>query len=183
MARRQRYEPRPTQISWPANEAGWSDVNFLRAVYDGSDGDATAMLYRCLEMHGAPGVVALNVFRAVKNSERAKQYRGGNGHGSYRSLAYERKQYSIEMLCKELRNNPIIPYGWATDPRQEFHNQVLYVDLPTGQVSFHTALRCEGPEYAGVWDGSGGEAPGRICRWISEIFEVQHREESKCETK
>ena len=57
-------------------------------VYRASDGEATKRLYVELELLGPAGVIALNLFRACKNSERAKAYRGGNGHGSYRSQAY-----------------------------------------------------------------------------------------------
>ena len=30
---------------------------------------------------------------------------------------------------------------------------MLYVELPEGQVSFHSAVEYEGPEYDGEWDG------------------------------
>ena len=41
-------------------------------------------------------LLAVNLLRAQKCSERAKQYRGGNGNGSYRDQAYRRKQWSMD---------------------------------------------------------------------------------------
>ena len=39
---------------------------------------------------------------------------------------------------------------------------VLYLDLPTGQVSFHAPARGPGPDYPGEWDGQLGATPQRI---------------------
>ena len=40
---------------------------------------------------------------------------------------------------------------------------ILYIDLPTGQVSFHSPNRGEGPEYEGGWDGMVGASTTRIA--------------------
>jgi hypothetical protein len=139
-------------------------------VYKGSDGDATLALYKRLEALGSPGVLAVNLFRAQKNSERAKAYRGRG----YKGAAYDRKQWSIDNLCKVLAADaePFgIAWGWGHDPKQPVHCWVLYVELPTGQVSFHTEARGAGPDHAEPWDGVPGQGPDRICRWVTRLLD------------
>jgi hypothetical protein len=151
-------------------------------VYYGSDGDATRELYKELDKLGPVGVVAMNLMRACKASERAKKYRGGiRGLGRYKDMAYEKKQWSMNNLCSALTCNGDslgIRFGWKKDPDQEAkgdpHVWVLYVDLPTGQVSFHTAGRGEGPDYPGDWDHSPKSAE-RIIAWTSMLLlEASH---------
>lgn len=60
-------------------------------------------------------------------------------------------------------------WGWKEDPTREFHRWVLYVDLPTGQVSFHAQTRNGGPDYTGDWDGVPGQSPQRIIRFVADI--------------
>lgn len=145
------------------------------AVYEGSDGDATKALYTDMEALGPAGHVAVNLFRACKSSERAKVYRGGQrGRGSFKGMAYDRKQWAMDNLCKVLVQEAAaisLMWGWGTDNKQAFHSDVLYVDLPTGQVSFHTARRGAGPDYLGQWDGMPGESAGRICRWCAALLD------------
>jgi hypothetical protein len=153
-----------------------TDFIELMQVYTGSNGEATKALYDRLEKLGAAGVIAMNLFRAEKASERAKKYRGGNGHGSYRGQAYEKKQWSIGLLAVALTMHARelgLTWGWGEDAKQEFHRWVLYVDLPTGQVSFHTEPRGEGPDYAGQWDEIRGMGPTRVCRWIVSLLEKE----------
>jgi hypothetical protein len=146
----------------------------IRAIYDGSDGQATRELYVRLCELGPAGLVAMNLFRACKCSGRAKVYRGGiRGAGSFRSMAYERKQWSMNNACKVLSEHAKslgISWGWKDDPAQEFHRWVLYVDLPTGQVSFHTDRRGEGPDYAGEWDQVRDASPSRIIEFTQQVF-------------
>lgn len=143
-------------------------------IYNGSDGEATKQLYADLERLGPVGVVALNLFRAHKCSARAKVYRGGRrGHGSFRAMAYDRKQWSMDNLCQTLTTSAAslgICWGWKQDPAQEFHRWVLYVDLPTGQVSFHTSARGHGPDYPGDWDGIRDAGAARIIAWINALL-------------
>jgi hypothetical protein len=139
------------------------------AVYDGSDGDATMALYADLAQFGALGNIAINLFRAQKNSSRAKVYRGRG----YRDAAYDRKQWAMDNLVTSLfASAPDLSmrWGWGTDPTQSVHNAVLYVDLPTGQVSFHTGLRGIGPDYPGEWDGRVGQSPDRIIRFVVRVL-------------
>lgn len=143
-------------------------------VYNGSDGEATKALFARLEQLGPSGAIAVNVFRAHKNSARAKVYRGGiRGEGSFKRKAYDRKEWALGNLSDILVRHAeacAIAWGWGVDPSQEYHRHVLFIDLPTGQVSFHTAVRGSGPDYAGMWDGSTEEGAGRVCRWVSQLL-------------
>ena len=150
-----------------------SDLASIYGIYRGSDGQATRKLYDQLELIGPAGVVAVNLFRACKTSGRAKNYRGGNAAGSYRRQAYDRKHWSLGNLCRVLvRESEAlgIEWGWAFDAEAVGFEHVLYVDLPTGQVSFHTDQRLDGHDYEGKWDGVKGESGMRICRWICELL-------------
>jgi hypothetical protein len=142
------------------------------AVYKGSDGEATKALYAVLRERGVTGALAVELFRAQKASERAKLYRGGvRGQGSYRGMAYDRKQWAMDNLCKALLQScSLLQWGWGVDDKQAVHRHVLYVDLPTGQVSFHTGARGEGADYGKPWDGMPGQSADRICRWVARIL-------------
>lgn len=137
-------------------------------IYQGSNGDVTLGLYRHLETLGPIGVIGINLFRAQKSSERAKVYRGGG----YRGMAYDRKQWAMDNLCKALieeGERAAIAWGWGEDPATIGYPHVLYIDLPTGQVSFHTAARGPGPSYEKPWDGVTGQSADRILRWIGRL--------------
>jgi hypothetical protein len=145
------------------------DIAEILAVYKGSDGDATKALYARLEQLGPVGIVACNLFRAAKNSERAKVYRG-RGH---RGAAYDRKDWAIGNLAEALGAHAEglgLVWGWGLDTAQPFHKDVLYVDLPTGQVSFHTSGRRDGPDYPGAWDEMQGQSAGRICSFVARVL-------------
>ncbi len=146
-----------------------NDIASIYRVYQGSDGEATKALYERLER------LAVNLFRACKSSARAKVYRGGR----YRGAAYDRKQWAMDnlaaMLGKTARPLGIV-WGWGVDDKQPYHRHVLYVDIPTGQVSFHCAVRDDGPDYPGQWDGQRGQAADRICRWIARLLAAAEAE-------
>lgn len=142
-------------------------------IYEGSSGGETIGLYGRLAARGPAGAVAMNLLRAQKASERAKKYRGGNSHGSYRSQAYAKKQWSLGELAKVLIEHAAdlgITWGWAEDPEQEVHRWVLYVVTPDGQVSFHVAERGVGPDFTGQWDGVRGAGPGRVCAYAAHVL-------------
>ena len=65
-------------------------------------------------------------------------------------------------------------WGWGIDHGRDAHKNVLYVDLPTGQVSFHTEHRGEGPKYPGTWDGMKGVTVDRILRWVARVLDGRH---------
>jgi len=145
-------------------------------VYRGSDGNATVALYQRLEALGPAGTVAVNLFRAQKASERAKVYRGRErGRGSYRAMAYDKKQWSLDNLAAALAAHAAtlgIAWGWGIDEEQPVHRHVLYVELPTGQVSFHTDERGAGPDHPRGWDGVPRQSADRILRWISRLLDA-----------
>lgn len=141
-------------------------------VYAGSDGDLTQRYYAALLIRGPIGVVAVNLFRAQKNSARAKVYRGGG----YCGMAYDRKAWAMDNLCRALaEHGPAlnIVYGWKQDTQVLFDDRpswVLYVDLPQGQCSFHARTRGDGPDYAGDWDRIKDASVGRILRFCDAVF-------------
>lgn len=140
----------------------------VQDIYSGSDGEATKALYAQLATHGPIGEVATNLFRAMKSSERAKVYRGGG----YRGMAYERKNWALSNLTAMLVQHASalrLVYGWQRDEDTPGYPWVVYVDLPTGQVSFHAPSRGDGPDYAGAWDGIKGVSADRIVRWCQSI--------------
>ena len=147
------------------------DLANVLSVYQGSNGDATRALYADLTAIGPIGVVAVNLFRACKCSERAKVYRRGPGH---KTEAYARKDWSIGQLADVLVATQLLTWGWQVDERMlatgDPHHHVVYVDIPTGQVSFHVGTRHKGPDYAGEWDRAVGTGPDRICRWVATLF-------------
>jgi hypothetical protein len=135
------------------------------AIYEGSDAAATRGLFKDLKSCGPDGLLAIELFRACKASERAKVYRGKG----YRDKSYERKQQAMDVLCKVLSGSTY-EWGWGIDDKQPVHYHVLYVDIPTGQVSFHSGTRSEGPDYPKLWDGQPGQSADRICQWIDGMF-------------
>jgi hypothetical protein len=150
--------PLRRQLQRTVPGAGWSEaLKRVHAVFDGSDGDATRALYKELAERGPLGLIALNLFRANKNSARAKVYKGGNDKGSSRD-----QQYPVPEVPK---------WGWAKDEDQQKHSWVLYVHIPTGQISFHTEHRGDGPDYQGDWDGIRGASVERVCKWAAQLLE------------
>jgi hypothetical protein len=142
------------------------DLANILAVFDGSDAVATIALYDDLKARGPEGLVAMELFRIQKASSRAKVYRGGG----FRGRAYDKKQWAMNNLCGHLAALGTLRWGWKLDPEQAYHNQVLYVDLPNGQVSFHTGERGEGPDYPDNWDCVRNMSPQRICRYVADVF-------------
>lgn len=144
------------------------DLAAVVRVYAGSDGDATRALYERLQQLGPDGTIAVNLLRAKKASERAKAYRG-----RFRGIAYDRKQWAMGNLVEALVDHADglgLRWGWGTDHAQPVHRHVLYVELPTGQVSFHTGARSDGPDHHRPWDGRRGQSPDRIIRWVTRLL-------------
>lgn len=138
------------------------------AVYEGSDAIATRALYAELGELGYIGDLAVNLLRACKKSERAKVYRGRH----YRASSYDGKQWAMEQVCTLLTSHPELvgTWGWGKDEKQDYHAWVLYVELPQGQVSFHTSLRGDGPDYLKPWDGVTGASVQRIVTFASTLL-------------
>ncbi len=146
----------------------------VQAIYDGSDADATRALYQRLIERGQIGDIAINLLRACKASERAKKYRGRNKNGSYRAQAYAKKDWSIGELCRALvihADDLEIVWGWGRDEKTPGYEDVLYVEVPgSGQVSFHTSYRKDGPDYPREWDGVRGVAASRIIKFATAVL-------------
>lgn len=145
-----------------------SRLGEVMTIYLGSDADATRALYAELEALGPIGVIAMNLLRAQKASERAKQYRR-----RFKGDAYAKKQWSMDNACKALLEHGAgMRWGWGLDLAQLVHKHVLYVDTPSGQVSFHSEFRGEGPDYPGEWDGVAGMSPDRVTRWCATLLDA-----------
>jgi hypothetical protein len=143
------------------------DLGNILSVFEGSDAHVTIALYEDLRAIGGMGLVGMELFRAQKSSSRAKVYRGGG----FRGKAYDKKQWAMGNLCQALAaSSGALRWGWKIDEAADFHKWVLYVDLPNGQVSFHTGERGEGPDYPSDWDGVKNASVTRICRFIADLF-------------
>jgi len=154
----------------PESAAGAEKEEMKAAhVFASSDGAFTRKYYAALTERGLMGVIALNLFRAQKCSTRAKKYRRDGS----RSAAYDRKRYSMSQLCRileeGLHQGLCIRYGWKQDPANTFVPWVLYIDLPQGQVSFHSPDRLAGPDYAGEWDRKHA-SESRILGFCDSVF-------------
>lgn len=141
----------------------------IEHAYQGSDADKTRAVYLRLIEHGQVGDIAVNLLRTCKASERAKKYRG-------RSVgdAYAKKDWSISELCRALvihADDLGIAWGWGRDEKTRGFEDVLYVDLPAGQISFHASSRRDGPGYRGQWDGVRGEGARRIIAFAESVLD------------
>lgn len=122
----------------------------LQAInpFQTTDGDEVIDYCTALCERGLIGGLAVCLFRTQNNSSRAKR-----NHRS-RSSRYENKNGQILTLCRFLERfaeGLAVDWGWREDDQQAYHRQVLYVDTPEGQVSFHTADRLQGPDYEKPW--------------------------------
>jgi hypothetical protein len=139
-------------------------------VFTQQNGEVTSAYYAQLNSCGPAGQVAVALFRAQKRSSRAKDYRPGR----YRRAAYDVKSWSIDEACRLLEAHGAelgLVWGWKEDPAVVFDGRtswVLYVELPQGQVSFHSPDRGKGPAYAGEWDGQHA-SEGRIIAFCDSI--------------
>lgn len=151
-------EPSPVDIEKAAHSSAWD-------VFNGSDGRLTVAFYRRLQSVGPIGKIAMNLFRAQKTSSRAKVYRARK----YTASSYDVKNYSLQELSNSLSESTL-RYGWKLDPCTPGYEWVLYVELPTGQVSFHSASRLAGPSYTGDWDGARGTSVQRILSFVDSVL-------------
>lgn len=142
-------------------------------VYNGSDGELTKKFYAQMDALGACGQIGTALFRAHKCSARAKVYRGGiRGKGSYRSMAYDRKTWSMKILCELLTKHSKelgITWGWKRDQERQHADWILYVEIHTGQVSFHSTERLQGPDYLKNWCGRRDSAE-KILAYCDALF-------------
>lgn len=141
-------------------------------AFETSDPKETVAFYEALIRRGTVGQVAFGLFRAQKRSSRAKGYRSGR----FRSKSYDSKNEALRYLNAALQGESSLSWGWGLDNMQDMHCHVLYVDLPFGQVSFHSASNHGGPEYRGVWDGMRGVAEERVAAFCDAVLEMPKSE-------
>lgn len=140
-------------------------------TFRGIDADATRGLYGRLEQRGPAGALAVNLLRAAKTSGRAKHYRRARG------AAYDTKTWAMGNVCVALdaladtESAGVARWGWGIDAAQPYHRFVLYLELITGQVSFHSALRSLGPDFPGQWDGQRHLQADRIVRYAAGVLD------------
>lgn len=139
-------------------------------IFHQNDGDVTKNYYAEMNAKGLEGQLAVALFRAQKRSTAAKKYR----RGKFRHSAYDVKNWSLSEVCRILTamdDSLAAPrWGWKRDPNTPGFEWVLYCDLPTGQCSFHSAERLNGPDYRGEWDGGRG-SERNICEYCDMIAE------------
>lgn len=136
-------------------------------VFQQNNGDVTKSYYALLNGMGSTGELAVALFRAQKRSTAAKKYRGGK----YRSAAYDVKNWSLSEICRVLQVHGLdYTWGWKRDPLTPGFEWVLYVDLPTGQCSFHSADRLSGQDYPLRWDGGRG-SEAAILKFCDLVYE------------
>ena len=101
------------------------------------------------------------------------------GTQSYRSLAYERKGQCLSVLCDLLQANACGLPGLGIRRQKQFSAKcVLYLDLPIGQVSFHSTERFAGPNYPGEWDGEN-KSEQRILSFCDQLMRSAQTETSE----
>jgi hypothetical protein len=138
------------------------------SVFKQNNGEVTKAYYAEMNAKGLPGQLAVALFWAQKRSTAAKKYR----RGKFTRAAYDVKNWSLSEVCRILdlmqafESGP--QWGWQRDPKTPGYEWVLYVELPTGQCSFHSAERLNGPDYEKGWDGVG-ISEERICRYCDLV--------------
>jgi len=78
-----------------------------------------------------------------------------------REKDYLKKALALDEACK-LAQQAGIQFGWSRESDDSHVPWVVYFDLPTGQVGFHSNSRGKGPDYPGEWDGVSGVSAERI---------------------
>lgn len=149
--------------------------NFIlsaRSVFELNHPEKTKEFYAKISESGGIGFIAVALYRVQKYSMMAKTfpYRGKKGK---RFISYAKKNYRIESLVETLIKYPDagVTFGWGIDNKKSKNKWVLYVDLPNGQVSFHTPIgRLAGPDYAAGWCGVIGASERRIFELCDKLL-------------
>ena len=76
---------------------------------------------------------------------------------------------SLRLAC-QLAEEAGIKFGWREESPDSEVPWVVYFDLLTGQVSFHSPSRGEGPDYQGEWDAVLSASTERIQAAIQQIL-------------
>ncbi len=137
--------------------------------------EITSGVYQALQAHGTLGYVALNLFRASQCNLDVKQTTGRR----LSREAYERKIWSISLLAETLKQHADklhLQWGWSVDEAEPRFKHILFVELPTGQVSFNTDKRSLGPKLKANLDGQKGQSGVRICEFVTQILTGEKKE-------
>lgn len=136
-------------------------------AFNSRDPAVTVSFQNSLLGRGVRGQLAFGVFRAQKRSTVAK----GQRKRKFRREAYDGKQEALVYVDRLLTANDglVDDWGWAKDSQQNYHDQVLYVDLPTGQCSFHSDHSSSAKAYGGKWDRSV-ESKDSILAYCDEVL-------------
>lgn len=110
------------------------------------------------------GAIASALFRAQNNSSRAKRGRRG------RRDRYSNKNEALAALVMSLDIFKQHKFGWGYDEATIGYPHVLYVELPQGQVSFHSAKRFAGPIHDREWDSERASAD-RIAGYCDSVLQ------------
>lgn len=171
----------PTLAMVQQAEAAYEHTR-VHAIYAHSGGEETQALFAELEALGAMGVLAKNLFRAQKCTQRALD----QAATVWAHYAMGRKRWALDQLLDQLRVTPPaelpgITYGWvsdldAGDPERPY---ALVVTLPTGTVSFRSKILHPGPTLPrAAWDGA--DMPTIVARILAFVDLVLHPN-SMCE--
>ena len=141
-------------------------------AYHESDASRTKRLLRALTATGQLGRIASDLFRAQKSSARARSIEAvSTGDPRIPSWPTGARARCWPLFAKRWSRMPRVWSGaGARTLPGIFARWVLYVELPTGQVSFHSPDRLDGPVYPGAWDGMRDASAGRILRLCDQIL-------------
>lgn len=139
------------------------------------DAAVTVQYQDGLLKRGLCGQLAFGLFRAQKNSVKAKGY----VRGVWRRGAYEVKNESIDYVDTLLQKHGEalkIKWGWKKDKECTNYEHVLYVDVfKFGQASFHASRPSSDKRYEGEWSGikNTGFVIANFCDWVMTQPEKQ----------
>lgn len=142
-------------------------------VFRKRDGNLTVSLCVELAKRGLLGAAAVCLYQAQYSSARAKTYRR-----SSKRVSYERKNIALMRMPRWL-SRADIAYGWGYDATSKNYEHVLYVELATGQCSFHSSERGDGPEFSGKWDSQGNSLTS-VFAFCDSVLSLQMESPAIC---
>lgn len=142
-------------------------------VFKQRDGEATVTLCIELSKRGLLGAAAVCLYQAQYSSARAKTYRRRS-----KGYSYERKNIALMRMPRWLERSSI-EYGWGFDATSKNYENVLYVELATGQCSFHSSERGDGPEFKGRWNPEV-DSMTSVFRFCDQVLSLEMESPAIC---